>query len=135
MSLFLSDRLGRFTVAAMLIFLGALPSATFRLASSSGFGPAVLALSFSRSSTLNTPTEYRFDNHGRLVAIRRDAYDRTIVWAVAALTIQTLCWMPACFILVRLYRHRAPLHWRGLALLIVGVVVWLVSEWSSFYGV
>ena len=121
-----------FTIAALLILLGSLPAAVFRLSSSSGFGAAVLVVGFSRSSPLNTSEEYRFNEHGRIVGIRRKVYERAVGWALGALILQGMLWMPALAIFARLYRERTALDWRGLALLVVGVLIWLASEASSF---
>jgi hypothetical protein len=121
------------TTAAVLVLIGSLSPAVFRLLSASGFGPAILALSFSRSSPLNTPSEYRFNDHGTVIGIRRDVYDGTISWAVGALIVQGLFWMPAMMLLATHYRKRTPLHWQDLAFGVTGVFIWLASEFSSFW--
>ena len=121
------------TTAAVLLLIGSLSPAVFRLSSASGFGPAILALSFSRSSPLNTPNEYRFNEHGRVTGIRRDVYDGAIPWAVGALIVQGLFWIPAIMIFARLYRERTPLDWRGPTFVVIGVLIWLAPEVSWFW--
>lgn len=120
------------TIAGLLILTGALASGLFRLESSSGFGPDIMALSFSRSSPLNTRTEYRINEHGTIIGIRREIYDRRIRWAVVTLIVQGLCLIPAMVILIRLSVKKTRLHWQELVLILLGVVIWLASEGSSF---
>jgi cytochrome b561 len=82
---------------------------------------------------LNTAEEYRFNNHGTIIGIERRLYDQNIHWAIAALVIQWVCWIPVMPFLMRLNQWKMSTHWQGGLLLLVGIGVWLLSEWSTVY--
>ena len=120
-----------FTLAGMLILIGSLAPCAFRIASPSGFGPTIQAVSFKRAAALNTKQEYRFNNHGKIVGIPKGVYDKTIGWAYAALAIQFLFWLPAILIIATVGITKAEMSWSGLLYGVPGMIIWIISEFSS----
>jgi hypothetical protein len=121
----------RFTFACALFLLGSSINLSFRLGSGADLGPFVLAASFSESSDLNTDTEYRFNNHGTIVAVDRTLYDENIHLALSVLMLQVACWVPAVLFFKPIRQHSASARFMGYALFSAGVAVWLYSECLS----
>ena len=120
-----------FTVLALIYLFGALIGIGFRFVNTSGHGAFILWASYSRSSELNTPDEYRYSNHGTIIAIKREVYEENIPWAVAALIVQGLCWLPASLLMSLEYARTKRLPLIGTLIIVLGFLGWLMSEVSS----
>ena len=120
-----------FTLAGILILIGSLAPGTFRVASSSGFWAMILAVSFSKTSDLNTADQYCFNNHGKIVGIQKEMHDSSVGWAYLTLAIQFLFWLPAILIIALLRINKDVLGWKGLLYGAPGFLIWIISEFSS----
>lgn len=120
-------------LAGLLIVIGALPGVVFRFTNATGYGPTVLALSFHDQSGLNTISEYRFYEHGRIMGVDRIAYHRNLPIAIGILFVQWLCWFPALIRLAFLGARRASWHWPGVLMTAFGIMAWAISEMSAFW--
>ena len=120
-----------FTLAGILILLGALAAGTFRVANPSGYGPTILAMSFSKASGLNTEDQYRFNNHGKIVGIEKELYDKSVGWAYVTLGIQLLFWLPAILIIAVIGIKKDEMSWSGLLYGVPGIIIWIIAEFSS----
>ena len=115
----------------MLYLAGSLVAVGFRLLNTSGHGAFILWASYSRSSNLNTAEEYRCNNHGTIIAIKREVYEANIPWAIATLVVQFVCWSPASLLMCLEYERTKRLPWVGTLIIVLGFATWLVSEVSS----
>ncbi len=113
--------------AALLILAGAVTSASYRFLSPARSDPFVQVVSFSMPSVYNTSTEYRYYDHGHLLALDKSLYHQTLPFAIIALVIQATFWFPALVILFHLGIAKSQLNIAGLSVLIAGVVLWLIS--------
>ena len=120
-----------FTRLALLYLAGSLVAIGFRLINTSSHGAFILWASYSRSSELNTPEAYRYNNHGTIIAIKREVYEANIPWAIATLLVQGLCWLPASLLMCWEYARTRRLPLIGTLIIVLSFLVWLVSEVSS----
>jgi hypothetical protein len=120
-----------FTLAGILILMGALAAGVFRVANSSGYGPTILAISFSKASGLNSEDQYSFNNHGKIVSIEKELYDKSIWWAYMTLGIQFLFWLPAVLIIALVGIRKDEMSWSGLLYGVPGIIIWIIAEFSS----
>ena len=116
---------------ALLYLVGSLVAIGFRLVNTSGHGAFILWASYSRSSELNTPEEYRFNNHGTIIRVKRELYEANIPWAIATLVVQFVCWLSGSLLMCREYQRTKTLPWAGTLIIILAFAVWAVSEISS----
>jgi len=118
----------------MLILIGALVSLTYRIASPAKCDPFVQVVTFSSRSTLNTTSELRENEHGRLIAMKKVIHRKSLPYAVASLVLQCLLWVPAIGIFLKLGGEKSPLDWPGLGVLALGLAIWITSAVSGING-
>jgi len=116
---------------ALLYLAGCLLGIGFRLVNTSGHGAFILWASYSRSSKLNTPEEYRYNNHGSIIGIKREVYEANIHWAEAVLILQILCWLPASILFCWEKGRKKRIPWIVTLIIVLGFIAWMVSEVSS----